>query len=108
MELLGRGSLLVALAACLLWYAFLTHDFRFDLVADYSSRALPLGYRISALWGSQPGSLVLWLLLLTAFSALAVRANRRRNCDLAPWVTAILGGICAFFALALVVASSPF
>ena len=55
----------VLLAACLLWYAFVTHDFRFDLVADYSSRALPLGYRFSALWGSQAGSLVLWLLILT-------------------------------------------
>jgi cytochrome c-type biogenesis protein CcmF len=98
----------VLLAACLLWYAFVTHDFRFNLVAEYSSRALPLGYRFSALWGSQAGSLVLWLLILTGYSALVVRQSRRRNRELAPWVTAIMGGIAAFFALALVVASSPF
>src|SRR4051812_18369025 len=146
MELLGRGSLLLALALALyaavagvhgarsrdrrvvasaeralvasfaavavasgtLWWAFLSQDFSLRIVAESSNRALAVPYRISAFWASQPGSLLLWLLVLTGYGALVVRSNRGRNRALAPWVTAILGAISAFFALALVVAASPF
>jgi cytochrome c-type biogenesis protein CcmF len=98
----------VAVASATLWYAFLTQDFSFKIVAETSNRALSVPYRFSAFWASQAGSLLLWLLVLTGYGALVVRSNRGRNRALAPWVTAILGGIASFFALALVVAASPF
>jgi len=41
-------------------------------VADHTSRTLPLGYRLAGLWSGQEGSLLLWLLILTGYSALAV------------------------------------
>ena len=51
-------------------------------VSEHTSRGLPLGYTLSAFWGGQEGSLLLWLLILTGYAALAVwlpeRARPRR------------------------------
>ncbi len=66
------GLLTISMAALL--YAFLTRDFHVAYVTDYSSRNLPLVYTISALWGGQEGSLLLWAWLLSVFTALVVRA----------------------------------
>ena len=46
--------------------AILRHDFSFVTVADTTSRELPLGYLLSSFWGSQAGSLMLWLTILAA------------------------------------------
>ncbi len=58
-----------ALTACLvvasvvLMRAFLTHDFRFEYVAGYSSTDMPLLYQISGFWAGQQGTFLLWALL---------------------------------------------
>src|SRR3712207_8072075 len=54
------------------------------------------------------GSLLLWLLVLTGFSATAVSLARRRAQDLVVWVVPLLGGVSAFFAFLLVAVASPF
>ena len=51
---------LLGLACFLLMQAILIHDFRFDYVIGYSSRDLPLIYLISAFWGGQQGTFLLW------------------------------------------------
>src|SRR5712692_11675612 len=50
------GTTLVA--AAVLWAALARHDFSFVYVAEHISRTLPLGYRLSAFWGGQEGSLL--------------------------------------------------
>ncbi len=97
-----------AVAAVVLWSAFLRDDFSFAYVAGHSSRDLPFAYKLSAFWGGQEGSLLLWLLVLTAYAALAVWLARRKARDLVVWVTPVLAGIAAAFAWLLVGVSSPF
>jgi cytochrome c-type biogenesis protein CcmF len=97
-----------AAATAVLVAAFVRNDFSFVYVADHSSRALPTVYTVSALWGGQEGSLLLWLLVLTGYSAAVVWVNRRRAPDLLAWVTPVLGAIGVFFAWLLVAVSSPF
>ena len=97
-----------AVAAGVLVAAFVRDDFGFVTVADASSRDLPLRYAIGAGWSSQAGSLLLWLLVLTAFSAAAALLNRRTARDIVVWATPILGGVGVFFAFLLVVVASPF
>ena len=63
-------------ASAVLLAALLRHDFSFQYVAHTTSEALPTPYTISAFWGGQEGSLLLWLLFLTGFGAAAVRLNR--------------------------------
>lgn len=64
----GRWSLLGAclaavVASIYLWAMILGDHFEIAYVASYSSRELPLMYKISAFWAGQQGSLLLWLLI---------------------------------------------
>ena len=113
LALSARNALLAAfastaVAAGVLLAALLRHDFSFVYVADTTSRALPTGYTISAFWGGQEGSLLLWLLVLTGFGALAVRLNRLWAADLIVWVVPVVGGVALFFSFLLVAVASPF
>jgi cytochrome c-type biogenesis protein CcmF len=98
----------VAVAAAVLLAALIRHDFSLVYVADHTSRELPLRYSISAFWGGQEGSLLLWLLVLTAMGSAAVALNRSLTRDVLPWTVPILGGIASFFAFMLVAVASPF
>ena len=95
-------------ASLVLSAALIRHDFSFVYVADHTSRELPTGYTISAFWGGQEGSLLLWLLLLTGYSAAAVLLNRRSARDVVVWVVPVLGAVATFFAFLLVVVATPF
>ena len=109
----AQNALLAAFAATaaasvVLLAALLRSDFSFTYVAEHTSRELPTPYTISAFWGGQEGSLLLWLLILTGFSGAAVLLSRRTAADLLTWVVPVLGLVAAFFAFMLVVVSSPF
>src|SRR5579884_4231983 len=95
-------------AAAVLAVALARHDFSFSYVASHTNRALPTAYALSAFWGGQEGSLLLWLLILTGYGALAVALNRRLLRDLTAWVVPVFGGIATFFAFVLVAVASPF
>jgi len=97
-----------AVAAAVLATALARHDFSFTYVASHTNRTLPLIYSLSAFWGGQEGSLLLWLLILTGYGALSVAVNRRLLKDLVAWVVPVIGGIASFFAFVLVAVSSPF
>jgi cytochrome c-type biogenesis protein CcmF len=97
-----------AVAAAVLLAALIRHDFSFAYVAQHSARRLPALYTMSAFWGGQEGSLLLWLLVLTAYSAAVVLVNRRSAPDLVAWVVPVLGGVAVFFSFMLVAVSSPF
>ena len=60
---------LVTVAALLLVTALITYDFSIAYVARNTLRGTPLYYRVTALWGSLEGSLLLWQWLISLFSA---------------------------------------
>jgi cytochrome c-type biogenesis protein CcmF len=97
-----------AVASAVLLSALLRKDFSFVYVADHTSLELPRPYTISAFWGGQEGSLLLWLLVLTGFSAAAVAFARRTGPDIIAWVVPVLGLVTTFFAFMLVAVSSLF
>ena len=97
-----------AVAAFVLLKALHDRDFSFTYVAEHSSRKLPFPYSVSAFWGGQEGSLLLWLLMLTGLGSLAVALNRDLIRRLLPWTVPVLGGVASFFALILVFVASPF
>ena len=97
-----------AVASGVLAVALVRHDFSFVYVADFTSEQLPFGYTLSAFWGGQAGSLLLWLLVLTGMSALAVLFNRYAAREVIAWAVPVLGLVTAFFAFLLVAVASPF
>src|SRR4051812_5031285 len=94
-------------AALVLWSALARRDFSFVYVSEHISRRLPLGYALSAFWGGQEGSLLLWLLILSGYAALAVLLNRRSR-DLVAWTVPVFALVACFFAFMLCFVSSPF
>ena len=89
--------------------ALFAHDFSLDYVARYSSRSLAGPYTLSALWGGMEGSLLFWTLLLTGFTALALRRAPMTNAE-----AGRLGrsrssaGISIFFLALLIAPADPF
>jgi cytochrome c-type biogenesis protein CcmF len=93
--------------ACLTW-AFLSHDFSVLYVAKNSNSALPLIYRISGVWGSHEGSLLLWALVLALWTgAVAVFTPNVPNAMRAR-VLAVLGLVSCGFLLFIIITSNPF
>jgi cytochrome c-type biogenesis protein CcmF len=98
----GRRSVftlagVMTVAFVVLEVAFIRSDFRFALVGSHSSTTTPLFYRVTAMWSSQEGSLLLWVWLLSVWSSLALVAVRRRLTEITPWATAVLLGFGLFF-----------
>ncbi|CAB4919171.1 unannotated protein [freshwater metagenome] len=109
----GRRSLyalagVVTVAFVVMELAFLRSDFHFAVVSSHSSTTTPWYYRLAAAWSSQEGSLMLWLFLLSLWSALCVFLLRGRLRDVAPYATAVLLVLGAFFATLLIFTASPF
>src|SRR5918992_5685358 len=100
------GTTLVA--AGVLLAALVRNDFSFTYVARTTSEALPTAYTVSAFWGGQEGSLLLWLLVLTGFAAAATLLNRRWARDLVVWVTPVVAAVAVFFSFLVVAVASPF
>ncbi len=98
----------ITLASICLWYLFLTDQFQVSFVAAYSAADIPWFYKVTAFWGGQSGSLLLWALVLSFFVCIAVVQNRERNRQLMPYTTSTLLGILAFFMLLLNFATNPF
>jgi cytochrome c-type biogenesis protein CcmF len=112
LALSAQNALIAAFATTLvasvvLVVALARRDLSFVYVAQHTSRSLPLGYALSAFWGGQEGSLLLWLLVLTGYSSLAVWLNRRSG-ELLAWTVPVLGGVAVFFTFMLCFVSSPF
>ena len=101
------AGLLIA-AFALLEVAFLRSDFSFKLVAEGSSTDTPGFYKVTAVWATQDGSLLLWATLLALFSSAVLFLTRRSLRDIAPYATAVLGGVAAFFCLLMVGWENPF
>lgn len=61
----GIQGLLLLAASGLLLYIILTHQFNFYYVYNYTGSNMQLKYLISAFWGGQEGSFMLWILFST-------------------------------------------
>src|SRR5689334_20526669 len=95
-------------AFAILEAAFLRTDLSYALVAEGSSTQTPTFYKITALWATQDGSLLLWATVLSIFSTVVLFLTRRSLRDIAPWATAVLGVIAGFFLLLMVAWENPF
>ncbi len=99
---------LLLIAVCALWTALLSGDYQISYVWSVSNPQTPIFYRITALWGSQQGSLLFWSLLMSGFSAVAIWLNWRSERRLMPYATAVMMATLAFFIGLLLFFENPF
>ncbi len=93
--------------ACLIW-AFVSDDFSVLYVANHSQLALPTGYKISAVWSAHEGSLLMWLLILGAWTVAVARYSSELPQEFAARVIAVLGLLSVGFLLFALLTSNPF
>ena len=88
---------LLTAAVLVIEIAFLRDDFGFALVADHSSTTTPTFYKLTAMWSSQEGSLLLWAWVLSLASSGVLYMTRHRHREIVPWATAVLAALGSFF-----------
>jgi cytochrome c-type biogenesis protein CcmF len=99
---------LLALSVAGLAWSFVAHDFSVRYVAAHSHSALPLAYRIAAVWGSHEGSMLLWLLVLALWGTAVARFSRSLPAGFTLRLLGAMGGLVAALGLYVLLASSPF
>ncbi len=105
----ARGQFLFLLISYLcLTYAFIANDFSVAYVAHNSNSLLPLQYRISAVWGSHEGSLLLWILILSAWTFAVTVFSRHLPQAMLARVLGVMGLISIGFLLFTLLTSNPF
>src|SRR5687768_15175878 len=100
--------LFVALAFAALAASFLAQDFSVEYVARNSNTLLPPIYRFSATWGAHEGSLLLWVLILSLWTAAVATFSRSLPADVRARVLGVLGWIGAGFLAFTLFTSNPF
>ena len=99
-------ALTVAFGA--LFYAFAVNDFTVQYVVNNSNSNLPLRYRLSAVWGSHEGSLLLWIWLLTLWSTAVAWFSKPLPQEAVSRVLGIMGIVSVGFLLFVLFTSNPF
>jgi cytochrome c-type biogenesis protein CcmF len=99
---------LLTAAVVILEIAFLRNDFSFSLVADHSSTTTPTFYKLTAMWSSQEGSLLLWAWVLSLASSVVLFITRNRHREIVPWATAVLAALGSFFIGLMIFKAQPF
>jgi cytochrome c-type biogenesis protein CcmF len=88
---------LLTVCVVVLELAFLRTDLSVALVADHSSTTTPTFYKLTAMWSSQGGSLLLWAWVLSIASSVVLFMTRNRHREVVPVATAVLAGLALFF-----------
>ena len=97
----------VALSFGALVFAFVTSDFSVVDVADNSHTLKPLIYKITGVWGNHEGSMLLWVLVLSVYSA-AIALLGRGGRELTSAALGVQGLLAAAFILFILLTSNPF
>jgi cytochrome c-type biogenesis protein CcmF len=100
--------LFVAIAYAALTYGFIVDDFSILYVASNSNTALPLVYKISAVWGGHEGSLLLWLLMLSGWTLAVALFSNALPLLMRARILAVLGMVAVGLLAFVLLTSNPF
>ncbi|MDE1949255.1 MAG: heme lyase CcmF/NrfE family subunit [Burkholderiales bacterium] len=103
----AQAALIVLAFGCLV-ASFVRNDFSVLYVASNSNSALPLHYRIAAVWGGHEGSLLLWMFMLNVWTLAVARFSRSLPLPFVARILAVLGLVSAGFLLFMLLTSNPF
>ena len=95
-------------ATAILWILLIRGDFNVKYVIENTSKALPFVYKLSALWAGAGGSLLLWLWLQTAFTAIAFSGIQPNKRNFFANSRIIVNLVNVFFLLVLIFDKNPF
>jgi cytochrome c-type biogenesis protein CcmF len=99
---------LIGISFAALTHAFMTSDFSLSLVVANSHSAKPLLYKFSGVWGNHEGSMLLWVLILALFGAMAAWFGGNLPPSLRARVLAVQAMVGAAFLAFIIFTSNPF
>jgi len=91
-----------------LTWAFITSDFSLQIVVENSHSAKPMLYKVSGTWGNHEGSMLLWVLIVTLFGAMASWFGAGLPPTLRARVLAVQSSIAVAFFGFILFTSNPF
>lgn len=100
--------LLVAFSFAALVWAFTTSDFSLRIVVENSHSAKPMLYKISGTWGNHEGSMLLWVLIVAVFGAMAAFFGAGLPPTLKARVLAVQAAVGVAFYAFILLTSNPF
>ncbi|MBV7379294.1 heme lyase CcmF/NrfE family subunit [Maritimibacter dapengensis] len=100
--------LLVGAAFAALTYAFVVSDFSLRVVVLNSHSAKPMLYKVSGVWGNHEGSMMLWVLIVTLFGAMAAWFGSGLPPRLKANVLSVQSAIGVAFLAFILFTSNPF
>jgi cytochrome c-type biogenesis protein CcmF len=103
----GHLLFVIIAYACLTW-AFLSSDFSVAYVANHSQLSLPTMYKVAAVWGGHEGSVLLWVLLLAAWTVAVGTFSKNLPDSFVARVISVLGLLSVGFLLFILLTSNPF
>lgn len=98
----------LTLATGVLLIALVTQQYQIHYIWSVSNPDMPMIYRVTALWGSQAGSLLFWSFLMSGFTAVAIWRNWNTNRRLMPYAIAYMMAVLAFFVGLSLFVENPF
>jgi cytochrome c-type biogenesis protein CcmF len=98
----------ITLAVVILAYLLVTKHFEFQYVNSVISNEMPVYLRLTALWGGQAGSLVLWSWLMAAFASAISLRKWEHDRELLPWVIVVISVTLIFFLSLTILIENPF
>ncbi|WP_429207760.1 heme lyase NrfEFG subunit NrfE [Aeromonas veronii] len=102
------NAILLLASLLLLASCFAQDDFTVSYVAQHANSALPLGFKLAAVWGGHEGSMLFFVFALGLWGALVALCSRRVDPLITARVLAIMGLIVGLFGLYTLIFSSPF
>ncbi len=100
--------LALTLSFSALFYLFAVNDFSVQYVVNNSNSTLPLQYRLSAVWGSHEGSLLLWIWLLSLWAIGVASFTKKMPEEAVARVLSVMGLISIGFLVFILFSSNPF
>ncbi|MGA1862355.1 heme lyase CcmF/NrfE family subunit [Deferribacter thermophilus] len=101
-------AVLTTLASFILVYALATSYFKMEYVAQYTDRALPFIYKISAFWAGQAGSLLFWGWLITLAGLIELFRHKKLDVKYKSSIMLVVTVTSTFFLLLTTAVSNPF
>jgi cytochrome c-type biogenesis protein CcmF len=100
-------ALLVFSYGCLTT-AFVQNDFSVMLAAEHSNTALPVYYKVTAVWGNHEGSILMWAVILAGWTVAVALFSKQLPQVMVARVIGIMGLISVGFLLFTLFTSNPF
>ena len=99
---------LVSFSFACLASSFLSNDFSVKYVAEHSNTLLPKAYQFAAVWGGHEGSLLLWVLMLSGWTAAVAIFSASLPLAMVARVLGVLGLVSVGFLMFILTTSNPF